>query len=132
MLHYVVLRDGIHPVSDFTDQLLVDMSGRSEDTVLPTAVLGANTAPPFEGGEDWPRDSVTQTNSVTSGGADVACSVYSGRTDSSGAPVLGLWAGQSYPVNSSSGTAGVYVTPGTGLLYRQVTGTSTSTGSVTC
>jgi type VII secretion protein EccB len=131
VLHYVVLQDGIHRVSDFTDQLLVAMSGRDGSTVLATAVPGANTSPPFEGGKDWPLDSVTQTNSATSGnGTTVACAVYTGRTAASGAPVLGLWAGQAYPVNSTSGTAGVYVTPGTGLLYRQVTGTSTDTGSV--
>ena len=131
VLHYVVLRDGIHRVSDFTDQLLVAMSGRAGSTVLATAVPGANTSPPFEGGKDWPQDSVTQTNSqLSAGGTTVACAVYTGRTSASGAPVLGLWAGRSYPVDSSSGTASVYVTPGTGLLYRQVTGTSTDTGAV--
>ena len=131
VLHYVVLQDGIHRVSDFTDQLLVAMSGRAGSTVLATAVPGANASAPFEGAKDWPLDSVTQTNSSTAGrGTSVACAVYTGRTASSGAPVLGLWAGQSYPVDSTSGTAGVYVTPGTGLLYRQVTGTSTDSGSV--
>ena len=131
VLHYVVLGDGVHRVSDFTDQLLVAMSGRTGSTVLATAVPGANASPPFEGVKDWPQDSVTQTNSATSGdGTTVACSVYTGHATASGAPELGLWAGQSYPVDSTSGTAGVYVTPGTGLLYRQVTGTSTDTGSV--
>jgi hypothetical protein len=44
--------------------------------------------------------------------------------------VLGLWTGSGYPVDSTSGTAGVYVTPGTGLLFRSVTGTSTTSGPV--
>ncbi|QMU78797.1 type VII secretion protein EccB [Streptacidiphilus sp. PB12-B1b] len=131
VLHYVVLEDGIHRVSDFTDQLLAAMSGRDGGTVAATAVPGANDSPPFEGGKDWPQQSVTQTNSATSGdGTTVACSVYSGTMSASGVPGLGLWAGRSYPVDSSSGTASVYVTPGTGLLYRQITGTSPDTGSV--
>jgi type VII secretion protein EccB len=131
VLHYVVLQDGVHRVSDFTDQLLVAMSGRDGGTVAATAVPGANDSAPFEGDRDWPQDTVTQTNSATSGdGTTVACSVYTGSTTAGGVPQLGLWAGQSYPVDSSSGTASVYVTPGTGLLYRQTSGTSTDTGSV--
>ena len=131
LLNYVVLQDGIHRISDFTAQLLGGMSDRSGGTVAATAVPGANDSPPFEGDKDWPQDTVTQTNSATSGsGTTVACSVFTGKASASGVPQLGLWAGQSYPVDSSSGTASVYVTPGTGLLYRQVTGTSTDTGSV--
>ena len=137
VLHYVVLRDGVRRTSAFTDRLLVAMSGRAEGVVPATAVPDANARPPFEGRKDWPLDSVTQTNSATSapgalgGGAGVACAVYTGRTSASGAPVLGLWAGRSYPVGGRSGTAGVYVTPGTGLLYRQFAGTSTGTSTGT-
>ena len=131
LLPYVVLRDGVHRVSGFTEQLLVAMAGRAASTVLATSVPGANTAPPFEGTRDWPQDSVTQTNTTTSGGgATVACAVYSGRIRAPGGPVLSLWAGRSYPVDSAPGTTGVYVTPGTGLLYREVTGAGADTGPV--
>jgi hypothetical protein len=97
-----------------------------------TAVLGANLAPPFEGGRDWPTSAVTQANSssLAGSGDTVACSVYTGTASGAGVPGLGLWAGQSYPVDGTPGTAGVYVTPGSGLLYREVTGTSTDTGAV--
>lgn len=136
-LHYVVLQDGIHRVSDFTDRLLgalhTDMV--DEPRVDAVAVPGANTAAQFEGAKDWPQSTVSQVNSVTNGGGStsgstVACSVYTGSTSASGAPVLGLWAGPAYPIDSSSGSAGVYVTPGTGLLYRSVSGTSTTAGAV--
>jgi hypothetical protein len=132
-LHYVVLADGIHRVSDFTDRLLGAMhqSGTTEPLLNSTAAAGANLLPMFEDKRDWPQQAVSPVNSVTSGSsATVVCSVFTGATAGSGAPVLRLWTGPDYPIDSSSGSAGVYVTPGAGLLYRAVSGTSTTAGSV--
>jgi type VII secretion protein EccB len=133
LLDYVVLQDGVHPLSPFAFQLLEAVHRGAPVPVVPdTAVLGANLAPPFEGGRDWPTSAVTQANSssLAGSGDTVACSVYTGTASGAGVPGLGLWAGQSYPVDGTPGTAGVYVTPGSGLLYREVTGTSTDTGAV--
>ncbi|MFC1407327.1 MULTISPECIES: type VII secretion protein EccB [Streptacidiphilus] len=128
-LHYVVLHDGVHPMSDFTDGLVQALHPeKTTETVMSAAaVAGANNKGAFEGDKDWPLKSVTQVNTSATG---VACSVYTGATTAAGVPVLGLWTGSGYPVDSSSGTAGVYVTPGTGLLFRSVTGTSTTAGPV--
>ncbi|MEY9842410.1 type VII secretion protein EccB [Streptacidiphilus sp. EB103A] len=129
-LHYVVLKDGVHPMSDFTDglvQALMHAQQTTETVMSAAAVAGANDKAPFEQGKDWPVGSVSQVNTSTS---TVSCSVYTGSTTASGVPVLGLWTGSGYPVDSSSGTAGVYVTPGTGLLFRSVTGVSTTSGTV--
>ena len=128
-LHYVVLKDGVHPMSDFTDGLVQALHPETtaETVMSAAAVAGANDKAPFEQGKDWPQQTVSQVNASASA---VACSVYTGSTTAAGVPVLGLWTGSGYPVDSSSGTAGVYVTPGTGLLFRSVTGTSTTAGPV--
>jgi type VII secretion protein EccB len=129
-LHYVVLQDGVHRMSDFTDglvQALLHSDQTTETVMSAAAVAGANDKAPFEQGKDWPKESVSQVNTSTSA---VSCSVYTGSTTAAGVPVLGLWTGSGYPVDSTSGTAGVYVTPGTGLLFRSVTGTSTTSGPV--
>jgi type VII secretion protein EccB len=128
-LHYVVLKDGVHRMSDFTDGLVQALhpENTTEQVMSAAAVPGANDKPQFEADKDWPKQVVRQVNTSTTG---VACSVYTGTTTASGVPVLGLWTGAAYPVDSSSGTAGVYVTPGTGLLFRSVTGTSTTAGPV--
>ncbi|MFC1421443.1 type VII secretion protein EccB [Streptacidiphilus cavernicola] len=130
VLHYVVLKDGYHRVSDFTDRLIVALhqDKSPEPKVDPLAAVGANTLPPFQPGKDWPQNLVSQANA--GGGPAVSCSVYTGATGPSGAPVQALWTGSDYPVDSTSGSAGVYVTPGTGLLYRAVSGTSTDSGAV--
>ena len=128
-LHYVVEQDGVHPVSDFTNRLLEAVDpNRTVPTVPDMEVAGANTRPAFEGTRNWPTALVAQANQ--GGNGNVACSVYTGTASAAGVPQLRLWTGADYPVNSTSGTAGVYVTPGSGLLYRQVSGTSTTTGSV--
>ncbi len=129
VLHYVVLKDGIHRVSDFTDRLIVALHADKspEPKMDPLAAVGANNKPPFTPGQDWPQGLVSQANT---GGPSVACSVYTGATGQTGAPVQALWTGTDYPIDSTSGSAGVYVTPGAGLLYRAVSGTSTDSGAV--
>jgi type VII secretion protein EccB len=133
LLDYVVLRDGVHPLSPFAFRLLEAVDRGAPVPVVPdTAVLGANLAPPFEGGRDWPTSAVVQANGPAAPGSagSVVCGVYTGTASGAGVPLLGLWAGQSYPVGGASDGAGVYVTPGSGLLYREVTGTSTDAGAV--
>jgi hypothetical protein len=128
-LHYVVEQDGVHPVSDFTNRLLEAVDpNRTVPTVPDMEVAGANTRSVFEGTKNWPTALVAQANQGATG--NVGCSVYAGTASAAGVPQLRLWTGAGYPVNSTSGTAGVYVTPGSGLLYRQVSGTSTTSGSV--
>jgi hypothetical protein len=133
-LHYVVLRDGMHRVSDFTDRLIVALhkNTSAEPKVDPLAAVGANNNPPFQPGKDWPQDLVSQANLGAGDGTGpaVACSVYTGAAGPNGAPVQALWTGADYPIDSTSGSAGVYVTPGAGLLYRAVSGTSTDSGAV--
>jgi type VII secretion protein EccB len=134
VLHYVMLKDGIHRVSDFTDRLIVALHADKspEPKVDPLAAVGANNNPPFTPGKDWPQGLVSQANTGAqdSSGQSVACSVYTGATGQTGAPVQALWTGADYPIDSTSGSAGVYVTPGAGLLYRAVSGTSTDSGAV--
>ena len=132
-LHYVVLKDGPHRVSDFTDRLIVALHKNTvtEPKLDPLAAVGANNNRPFQPG-DWPQNLVSQVDpgAADGTGSDVACSVYTGAVGPTGAPVQALWTGSDYPIDSTSGSAGVYVTPGAGLLYRAVSGTSTDSGAV--
>ena len=134
VLHFVVLKDGIHKVSDFTDRLIFALHSDQapEPVVDPLAAVGASSGAPFQPGRDWPDKPVSQADlgAADGTGPGVACSVYTGATAQTGAPVQGLWMGSDYPVDSTSGSAGVYVTPGAGLIYRSVTGTSTTSGGV--
>lgn len=134
VLHFVVLADGPHRVSDFTDRLIFALHSNKapEPKVDPLAAVGASSHTPFQPGKDWPDKPVSQANlgAANGSGPSVACSVYTGATGPTGVPVQALWMGADYPIDSTSGSAGVYVTPGTGLIYRSVTGTSTDSGAV--
>ncbi|MEZ0070128.1 type VII secretion protein EccB [Streptacidiphilus sp. MAP12-20] len=121
-LHYVLLKDGPHKISDFTLGLVGAMHlSTAETDVNQYKLLNSNLVTPFESGKNWPKGTVSQANLGVSGSAMASCAVYSGAMDANG-PQLGLWLGSDFPVNKNSGTAGVYVTPGTGLLLQAVNG----------
>lgn len=80
----------------------------------------------------WPSEEVTLANNFQEqGGNSVICSVYhSGDLTVGGAvqkrpdnnqplPDVSMWAGDDFPAKLSAGQS-TYVTPGSGLLYRQV------------
>ncbi|MEU9116690.1 type VII secretion protein EccB [Streptomyces sp. NPDC048483] len=91
----------------------------------------------FAGYENpWPDDDVsmantfkgTQTGLPTAAESGVSCSVYKGTTTKfegsaafgypNGVPVMGAWVGKDYPAKIAPGSNS-YVTPGSGLLYRE-------------
>ncbi|KOT66134.1 MULTISPECIES: type VII secretion protein EccB [Streptomyces] len=98
----------------------------------------------------WPSEAVTMANAAATkqnsglgdqkSGADVACSVYHGSNVEyangagkrlgfeGGVPKMSTWVGKDYPANIAAGSSS-YVTPGSGLLYQQVSGTA-KTGSL--
>ncbi|MFF3269339.1 type VII secretion protein EccB [Streptomyces chrestomyceticus] len=119
-----VSTDSITPKRDDKDQVVQFMSN-------------------FPGTALWPSEAVTMANAAatrrSSGigdsgkGPDVACSVYHGTSTeyangagkalgfSGAVPKMTTWVGKDYPAAIASGSAS-YVTPGSGLLYQQVTG----------
>lgn len=142
---YVVLRDRLAPVSDFTAELLLEgpvgnqvmAQGEEPEAVR---VPQANVLPSDQGfmerldGEEvpWPEEETDRANDFEEpDGNRVVCSVYHGRDRqtaeaSTDVRELSAWAGQEYPAPVSEGGRSSYVSPGSGLLYRQVTGEATS------
>lgn len=129
--YYAVLRDRVELVSDFTANLLLkdERTLDAYDGAAPRAreVALASIHPdrtPFPGGMDWPEEIPDPVNTEESrdGRRTVVCSVYRGSVNSKGRPGLSVWAGTDYPTTIVEGATSAYVTPGTGLLYREVTG----------
>ncbi|WP_042435812.1 type VII secretion protein EccB [Streptacidiphilus anmyonensis] len=131
-LHYVLMKDGPHRISDFARRLVEAMHGSAaEYDANQFKLLDSNLVSPFASDFNWPKLEVSQANLNVSNGQMAACAVYSGQMGQS-APQLGVWLGQDYPVTGTqaSGTAGVYVTPGTGLLLQAVSGGAGGGGKV--
>ncbi|MET8679888.1 type VII secretion protein EccB [Streptomyces sp. NPDC004647] len=135
--HYVVLKNGVALVSDFVAKLLLE--GRVGQAVYdrdPKAVhVGAASVtanePPFLGDRrkvPWPTEVTTQANTRESGDR-VICSAYYGGDkqvggESTGTREMSTWAGGDYPAPIADGSSSAYVSPGSGLLYKEVTGAS--------
>ncbi|WP_059011599.1 type VII secretion protein EccB [Streptomyces specialis] len=130
---YVVLPGQVVPVSDFTARLLLgsralDPLGQAGEP-LDIGAAGFVPAPPEEAldhGLDWPTEPVRQVND---GSRDTLCSVLLS-VDGDGGTEQAVWAGDAYPAPVAPGATTAYVTPGTGLLYRQMQGEETGAGGV--
>ncbi|MEV4435078.1 type VII secretion protein EccB [Streptomyces sp. NPDC049555] len=136
--HYVVLPGKVARVSEFTAKLLLSSRALAPlgQAGAPERVSAADFTPDaeeFYGGMHWPAQVPRTANSadpVAGGdGNDTVCSLFGG-LDSGGNPDLGVWAGKDYPATIPDGATSAYVTPGSGLLYRQVTGRQTDSGPV--
>ncbi|MGK5639987.1 type VII secretion protein EccB [Streptomyces sp. URMC 126] len=133
MQHYVVLPGRVAPVSDLVARLLLTSP---EAVVLHQNARAEEVGPQsftsspdwFYGEYGWPGLVPTQVNDVGTGVRTV-CNVMHG-VDGKGVPRLTTWAGPNYPVEIVDGATSAYVTPGSGLLYRQINGSSTSVGSL--
>ncbi|MGW8397579.1 type VII secretion protein EccB [Streptomyces lydicus] len=97
----------------------------------------------------WPTEDISAANdfknSSQTGGLTtptnngVSCSVYNGTSTKypgadklgfpNGVPDMGTWVGKDYPAKIAPG-ATAYVTPGSGLLYRQVSTSAATSGSL--
>ncbi|MDJ0342335.1 type VII secretion protein EccB [Streptomyces sp. H10-C2] len=133
MQQYVVLPGAVAPVSDLVARLLLTSP---EAKVLGQKAQAAEVGPQsFTSSPDefyakygWPKTVPTQAND-TSTRTGTVCNVMHG-VNSGGVPELSTWAGPGYPVQFLDGATSAYVTPGSGLLYRQFDGASPTTGSI--
>ncbi|WAP58639.1 type VII secretion protein EccB [Streptomyces sp. S465] len=134
--HYVVVPGKVQPVSDFTAKLLLNseqLSGLNQLSkpmqVNPQDFVSDSTV--FAGDTTWPAEPPRQVNSAEggSGARDTVCNILTKVADN-GTPTLETWAGRDYPATIVDGATSAYVTPGTGLFYRQFQGRATSTGQV--
>lgn len=135
---YVVLQNELQPVSDFVAELLLEgPTGRLAGEYTEAVRVGqASISPSDEGFMEkiqgkkvmWPTESSVRANKVEDPeGNRVICSVYHGKDlelegKSLGVPEMSTWAGTSYPAPITEGGRAAYVSPGSGLLYKQVTG----------
>ncbi|PZT72391.1 MULTISPECIES: type VII secretion protein EccB [unclassified Streptomyces] len=133
MQHYVVLPGEVAPVSDFVARLLLTSP---EAAVLGQKAQAAEVAPQsftpspdeFYADKGWPASIPVQAND-TAARTGTVCNVLHG-VDAKGVAELTTWAGPRYPVSFLDGATSAYVTPGSGVLYRQFSGASPTTGSL--
>ena len=139
--YFVVLKDRVANVSPFVAKLLLQghvgelaYPGEApEPAVLPLASIRAEK-PDFMAklptGQEvfWPEEETKQANNFGEGeGRKVVCSVYHGGNQKvpgmeTSVPEMSTWAGKSNPAPIVDGSGSTYVSPGSGLLYKEVTG----------
>ncbi|MGW3624824.1 type VII secretion protein EccB [Streptomyces sp. NPDC000880] len=131
---YVVLPGRVAPVSDFTAKLLLNsrdlielgQAGRAKSvsaaTFQPGEAFGQNN--------DWPELAPKPVNSptISEGGRNTVCNVLRTVDEDNGATTLSTWAGTDFPATLPTGSSSAYVTPGSGLLFRQFKGSTTASG----
>ncbi|MFJ4504052.1 type VII secretion protein EccB [Streptomyces sp. NPDC088864] len=133
MQHYVVLPGEVAPVSALVARLLLTSP---EAEALGQRARAVEVAPQsftpspqeFYGSKGWPQDIPVQAND-TAARTGTVCNVLHG-VDAEGTAQLTTWAGPRYPVSFLDGATSAYVTPGSGVLYRQFSGASPTTGSL--
>jgi type VII secretion protein EccB len=134
---YVVLRNGLAPVSNFVAGLLLGgpNAKKAYGDQKPDEIGVANydvgsVGDTFLDSKHWPTESASKpaNDYYDDGGNKTVCSVYNG-PDAATSP-LSTWVGKKYPAPIANGGTSAYVTPGDGLFYRQVTSQNSSSGSL--
>ena len=134
---YVVLAGKVLPVSDFTAKLLLnsrqtdplEQLGRAKD-VNAQSFTPQGPAHRFYGDRTWPLHGSEQVNGAQGTEArDTVCSVLHD-VGAKGTARLSMWAGTEYPREIVDGGTSAYVTPGTGVLYKQIRGEQSESGSL--
>ncbi|MFT2020292.1 type VII secretion protein EccB [Streptomyces sp. 796.1] len=135
--HYVVLAGKVLPVSDFTAELLLsapetdllNQAGKAKE-VDAQAFSPEGPEAAFYGDRSWPQAKSVQVNSLGGESArDTVCNVLR-EVKGDGATKLSIWAGTGFPATIAEGGSTTYVTPGTGLLYREARGRQAASGSL--
>lgn len=135
---YIVLKDRVEPVSEFTAQLWLfsDFVSGAYGGADPEPVkVNANDVQPVESEwmseKNWPKEPVAQANKHWEQAGDkVSCSIWHGKDDKyTGMRQMTAWAGREYPKDVSQSGSNTYVSPGSGLLFKKVTGTDAGGGN---
>lgn len=131
---YVVLPGRVAPVSDFTAKLLLSsrdlvtlgQAGREK----PVSAAAFSPGGAFGAEMDWPVHEPKPVNSadVTKGSRNTVCNVLRGVDADNGATTLSTWVGTSFPATLPTGSSSAYVTPGSGVFFRQFKGSQTDVG----
>jgi type VII secretion protein EccB len=130
---YVVLPGGVAPVSPFMETLLIndpDLVPLGQNgTANPVSVGSFTAGAEFESHLKWPQQGPHQVNSASTanGAPNTVCNVLRS-VSGSAHTTLSTWVGSAFPAALPTGSSSAYVTPGSGQLYRQFTGSGTKTG----
>ncbi|MFG2502571.1 type VII secretion protein EccB [Streptomyces sp. NPDC048441] len=135
--HYVVEPGRITPVSDFTAKLLLaspDLVKVGQDGHARDLSTGAFTPDPEKADAQrrWPSEAPKAANEASdeAGSRNTICNVLRKVNGDNGHTTLSTWAGTDFPAPLPTGSSSAYVTAGSGLLYRQFTGSQTKTGGI--
>ncbi|MFJ9151539.1 type VII secretion protein EccB [Streptomyces sp. NPDC102270] len=136
---FIVLKDGVKAVSDFTAQMWLRnpfISAVYAATDPEPVKVSFNDIQPEPGEwlkeKNWPAESVKQANTVWElGGEKTSCSIWHGgeKNPRTGRPLMSVWTGQDFPKDVSQSGSRTYVSPGSGLLFKRITGTDAGGGS---
>lgn len=137
---YIVLKDRVAPISDFTAQMWlsspwsVSLYGGQVPRALPVPPQDIHPVEEQYGAEfNWPEKPVKQANLQETGVNQVSCSIYHGHRDNErqGHPLkMTMWASRTFPKDISQTGSSSYVSPGSGLLFKRITGGEAGGGSV--
>ncbi|AJC59477.1 type VII secretion protein EccB [Streptomyces sp. 769] len=123
--HYVVLPGKVVPVSDFVARLLLfsRQTAPLQELNRPTEVDAQSFTPQAQqlfAEKQWPQEMTEQVNTATAqGDRGTVCSVLRA-VSKTGGTELSTWAGTDFPQQIANGGTSAYVTPGTGLFYKQI------------
>ncbi|CAL9308766.1 MULTISPECIES: type VII secretion protein EccB [unclassified Streptomyces] len=131
---YVVLPGRVAPVTDFTAKLLlnsrelIELGQDGQATSVSAAAFQPGEA--FGADKKWPRHAPKPVNSASTdeGSRNTVCNVLREVDEDNGSTTLSTWAGDAFPAPLPTGSSSAYVTPGTGLLFRQFSGANTRAG----
>ncbi|MBT2491154.1 type VII secretion protein EccB [Streptomyces sp. ISL-96] len=141
--YYVVLKDQVAAVSPFVANLLTHSPsaevayGDADPAYIKAStsdIITANggKASDFYGDKGWPLTVPKQANPVAtaaSAARNTSCSVYSGTLGADMKPKLAAWAGTTYPKKVIADSLNAYVSSGSGLLFKEVTGSAQGGGA---
>ncbi|MFF2773757.1 type VII secretion protein EccB [Streptomyces sp. NPDC058052] len=132
---YVVLQDRVAPVSDFTAKLLLNSRqlvslGQAGQATKLSGGAFQSPGDTFGGDKKWPTAAPVPVNEAGTGegSRNTVCNVLRAVDEDNGATTLSTWAGKDFPAMLPTGSSSAYVTPGSGQLFRQFKGSTTSSG----
>ncbi|RPF36701.1 type VII secretion protein EccB [Streptomyces sp. TLI_185] len=137
--YFVVLQDKIASITPFVAALLKQSpyaaTGSNDAVQLPSRdIITANGGQPerFDGGRDWPQQVPRQANPATTATGQArttSCSVYKGTFGADKKPELAAWAGTTYPKKVVANSVSAYVSSGSGLLFKELSGAAGGGGA---
>jgi type VII secretion protein EccB len=137
--YFVVLKDRIASITPFVADLLKQSPSAQEaygddriadiQVASTQQIIAANNGEnyTFYGDKGWPQTLPKQANPVataTSAARNTSCSVYKGALGADKKPQLAAWAGTAFPKRVVADSLSASVSSGSGLLFREVSGTA--------